>query len=111
MAIPIGFEHITREQELLAPFTWFRLGGKAQYFAEPTSVAELQGLVRQAAKDGLAVRILGGGSNLLVRDEGVNGLVIHLSAAAFGTCSLLSAEICSTPGLRSAGSWCSCRRS
>ena len=50
MAIPIGFEHITREQEPLAPFTWFRLGGKAQYFAEPTSVAELQGLVRQAAK-------------------------------------------------------------
>ncbi|HEX5033697.1 MAG TPA: UDP-N-acetylmuramate dehydrogenase, partial [bacterium] len=79
-----GFEHITREQEPLAPYTWFRLGGKAQYFAEPTSVNELQGLVQQAAKDKLAIRILGGGSNLLVRDEGVGGLVIHLAAAAFG---------------------------
>src|SRR5262245_49148008 len=84
MAIPSGFEHITREQEPLAPYTWFRLGGKAQYFAEPTSVEELAALVRRATADGLAIRILGGGSNLLVRDEGVSGLVIHLAAAAFG---------------------------
>ena len=84
MSIPSGFEHITREQEPLAQYTWFRLGGKAQYFAEPTSVEELSALVRRATADGLAIRILGGGSNLLVRDEGVSGLVIHLAAAAFG---------------------------
>ena len=100
MAIPTGFEHITREQEPLAPYTWFRLGGKAQYFAEPTSVAELQGLVRQAAKDGLAVRILGGGSNLLVRDEGVSGLVIHLSAAAFGTIAVQGKRITAGGGAK-----------
>ena len=100
MAIPTGFEHITREQEPLAPYTWFRLGGKAQYFAEPTSVEELQGLVRQATKDGLAVRILGGGSNLLVRDEGVGGLVIHLSAAAFGTITIQGKRIIAGGGAK-----------
>ena len=100
MAIPTGFEHITREQEPLAPYTWFRLGGKAQYFAEPTSVAELQGLVRQAAKEGLAVRILGGGSNLLVRDEGVSGLIIHLSAAAFGTIAVQGKKVTAGGGAK-----------
>src|SRR6185436_12971141 len=100
MAIPSGFEHITREQEPLAPYTWFRLGGKAQFFAEPTSVEELTGIVRQAAKEGLAVRILGGGSNLLVRDEGVSGLVIHLSAAAFGAIQVQGKRIIAGGGAK-----------
>src|SRR5262245_61625595 len=84
MPIPAGFEHITRENEPLAPYTWLRLGGAAQYFAEPTSVEELTALVRRCHEAGLPVRVLGGGSNLLVRDEGVAGLVVSLGAAAFG---------------------------
>jgi UDP-N-acetylmuramate dehydrogenase len=83
MPIPAGFEHIVRENEPLAPYTWFRLGGAAQYFAEPTSVEELASLVRRCHEAGLPVRVLGGGSNLLVRDEGVSGLVVALGAAAF----------------------------
>jgi UDP-N-acetylmuramate dehydrogenase len=59
------------------------IGGPADYFAEPRSVDELQAVVQRAAAEGLSVRVLGGGSNLLVRDEGVPGLVIRLSAAAF----------------------------
>ena len=84
MPFPAGFEHIVRENEPLAPYTWFRLGGPAQYFAEPTSMSELGALIARAADEGLPVRILGGGSNLLVRDDGVAGLVVSLSAAAFG---------------------------
>lgn len=84
MPIPAGFEHITRENEPLAPYTWLRLGGAAQYFAEPTSIDELAALVRYCHEAGLPVRLLGGGSNLLVRDEGVSGLVVSLGAAAFG---------------------------
>ena len=75
MSIPAGFEHIVRENEPLAPYTWFRLGGPAQYFAEPTNVEELAALVRRCHEADLPVRILGGGSNLLVRDEGVSGVV------------------------------------
>ena len=78
-----GFEHIIREHEPLAPYTWFRLGGAAEFFAEPTSVDELGQLVQRSRQKEIAVRLLGGGSNILVREAGVSGLVIHLSAAAF----------------------------
>ncbi|MDG2385257.1 MAG: UDP-N-acetylmuramate dehydrogenase [Pirellulaceae bacterium] len=83
MSVFQGLEHIVREQELLAPYTWLRLGGAAEYFAEPTSRDELVELVRAAQAAELPTRLLGGGSRILVPDEGVPGLVIHLSAPAF----------------------------
>jgi UDP-N-acetylmuramate dehydrogenase len=83
MEIFEGLEHIVRENEVLAPYTWLRLGGAAQYYAEPTSVAELQELVRRCRAEELPVRVLGGGSNILVRDEGVPGLVVSLTAPEF----------------------------
>ena len=82
--MPAGFEHITRENEPLASYTWLRVGGAAQYFAEPTSVEELAALVRHCHSAGLPVWVVGGGSNLLIRDEGVPGMVVALGAAAFG---------------------------
>jgi len=78
-----GFEHIVRQAEPLAPYTWFRLGGPAEYFAEPTSRDELAALLVRCREVDLPLRLLGGGSNLLVRAEGVPGVVIHLSAPAF----------------------------
>lgn len=83
MSFTAGFEHIVREQEPLARYTWFRLGGAAQYFAEPTQIEELAALVQRARKEQLPVRLLGGGSNVLPRDAGVPGLVIHIAAPAF----------------------------
>ncbi|MCP4190256.1 MAG: UDP-N-acetylmuramate dehydrogenase [Planctomycetaceae bacterium] len=83
MSVFQGLEHIIREQESLAPYTWLRLGGAAQYFAEPTSREELVELVRAAKAADLPARLLGGGSRILVPDEGVPGLVIHLSTPAF----------------------------
>lgn len=52
-------------------------------YAEPKSFEELQRLVKAADSQGLPVRMLGGGSNLLIRDEGVSGLVLKLDPAAF----------------------------
>jgi UDP-N-acetylmuramate dehydrogenase len=83
MSLWSGLEHIVVEAEPLAPHTWFRLGGPAQYFAEPTSAEELVALVNRCRENELPVRLLGGGSNLLVRDKGVDGLVIRLAAPAF----------------------------
>lgn len=83
MSFTAGFEHIVREQEPLARYTWFRLGGAAQYFAEPTEHEELAALVQRARAEQLPVRLLGGGSNILARDAGVPGLVIHMAAPAF----------------------------
>ena len=44
MSLFSGFEHIVCEREPLAPFTWLRLGGAAEYLAEPTAVTELEAL-------------------------------------------------------------------
>lgn len=100
MPIPAGFEHIVREQEPLAPHTWLRLGGPAQYFAEPTSADELAALVRHCHTAGLGVRVLGGGSNLLVRDDGVPGLIIAPSAAAFGRIEVRGRQVIAGGGAK-----------
>lgn len=78
-----GFDEIIRSDEPLAPYTWFRLGGRAEYFAVPRNLDELSQLVRRARDEQLAVRLLGGGSNLLIRSETVPGVVIHLNEPAF----------------------------
>ena len=83
MSFVAGFEHFIQTDEPLAPHTWMRLGGPAQYFAEPTSAEELAALIARARDESLPTRLLGGGSNILVRDEGVNGVVIRLTAPAF----------------------------
>jgi UDP-N-acetylmuramate dehydrogenase len=77
------FREIVKPAESLASLTWLRLGGPAQYLAKPRNNDELAALVVRARDDGLPVRVLAGGSNILVRDEGVPGLVIHLESPSF----------------------------
>jgi UDP-N-acetylmuramate dehydrogenase len=83
MASLKGFEKIIRPGEPLAPHTWFHLGGPAEYFAEPGSVEELAALVKRCRAENITIRLLGGGSNILVRDSGVPGVVLHLSNPVF----------------------------
>ena len=83
MSLASGFENVVRQGEPLAMHTWFQLGGPAEYFAEPETVEQLVALVRRCHEENVEMRLLGQGSNLLVRDEGVPGMVLHLSAAAF----------------------------
>jgi len=73
-----------REKVPLAERTWLKVGGATQYFAEPSSVDELSAVVNRCRDEGLAARLLGGGSKVLVRDEGVAGMTISLSHASFG---------------------------
>ena len=77
-----------REKVSLADRTWFKLGGPAQFFAEPKSVDELQAVVQRSRDEGLHVRLLGGGSNVLVRDEGVSGMVISLAGPNFSSVTI-----------------------
>lgn len=74
---------LVRLNEPMANHTWLKVGGPAQMYAEPHSIAELQQLLQIADHQGLPVRMLGGGSNLLIRDEGVSGLIIKLSGEVF----------------------------
>lgn len=83
MDLLTGFEKIVRRAEPLAMHTWFQLGGPAEYFAEPRSVDELIALIHRCCEEEAPVRLLGHGSNILVRDEGVPGMVIRLSEPAF----------------------------
>jgi UDP-N-acetylmuramate dehydrogenase len=83
MALQDKFSAIVRRDEPLAPHTWFQLGGPAEYFAEPRSLDELASLTKSCAEEELPVRLVGGGSNLLVRDEGVPGVVVRLADAHF----------------------------
>lgn len=83
MGFMTGFEKVVRQNEPLAMHTWFQLGGPAEYFAEPESIEELAALAQRCHEEGVEARLLGQGSNILVRGEGVPGLVIHLSAPAF----------------------------
>ena len=79
-----GLEHIVRTDEPLAPRCALRIGGSSEFFAEPTNLDEMTLIVQRAREEGLALRLLGGGSNLLVCDEGVKGVTISLAAPEFG---------------------------
>ena len=78
-----GFEKIVREGELMAMHTWFQLGGPAEYFAEPRDGEQLAGLIGRCRQEDVPMRLLGAGSNILVRDPGVPGMVVRLSEPAF----------------------------
>ncbi|MBW4440048.1 MAG: UDP-N-acetylmuramate dehydrogenase [Plectolyngbya sp. WJT66-NPBG17] len=70
----------------LASLTSFRVGGPAEWYAAPRTLEELQAGLEWAQSQGVPVTMLGGGSNLLVSDAGLPGLVIstrHLRHAEF----------------------------
>lgn len=66
-----------RLDEPMRRHTTARIGGPADAFAMPSSVERLIALVRWCAAAGLPVTVVGGGSNLLVRDAGVRGVVLN----------------------------------
>ena len=77
------FHGIVKVDEPLAPLVWFRLGGPAKYFASPRGLNELVPLLKRCREAGIPFKILAGGSNVLVRDQGVDALVIHLESPFF----------------------------
>jgi UDP-N-acetylmuramate dehydrogenase len=83
-----GFLDFVKPDAPLAPLVWFRLGGPAAYSARPRTLDELVAVLGRAQQAGLAFKILGGGSNVLVRDEGVDALVIHLESPYFSDVTL-----------------------
>jgi UDP-N-acetylmuramate dehydrogenase len=77
------FGGIVRTDEPMAHRNWFRLGGPASYFASPRTFDELVGLLKRCRDAGHSFKVLGGGSNVLVRDEGVDALVVLLESPFF----------------------------
>lgn len=69
-----------QEKIRLAPLTTYQIGGPAEYFVQVESLQQLDQVWQWTRANNLVVRYLGGGSNLLIADEGVGGLVIALPA-------------------------------
>ena len=69
--------------EPLAPFTWFRVGGPAEVLFLPADPEDLADFLRQLPQ-GVPVTALGVGSNVIIRDGGVPGVVIRCAGKAWG---------------------------
>jgi len=67
-----------RPCEPLADHTSFRIGGPAEWFAQPDTLDELVSVLEEAARRALPVSVVGGGTNTLAADRGTRGLVLHL---------------------------------
>jgi UDP-N-acetylmuramate dehydrogenase len=74
------FGEILQADEPLDGHTTMGVGGRARLFFMPRDLGEAQDLIAALAREGVPTFILGGGSNLLVRDEGFDGAVVNLSA-------------------------------
>jgi UDP-N-acetylmuramate dehydrogenase len=93
------FDDILEKAAPLAGATTFGIGGPAEYLARPRSRERLAELLAAAAREGLRVRVLGAGSNLLVADEGVAGVVVTLGGRAFAFLEVLPGSLRCGAGL------------
>jgi UDP-N-acetylmuramate dehydrogenase len=83
----VGFRGSLQADEPLAPIVWFRAGGPAEILAMPADADDLAFLMRAVPAE-IPVTVIGLGSNLLVRDGGVEGVVVRLSARGFGSVTI-----------------------
>ncbi len=67
----------------LAPTTWFRVGGPAEWLVRPADVDDLLLLLRDLPET-VPLTVIGAASNLIIRDGGVRGVVLRLAGRAFG---------------------------
>ncbi|MBW8017892.1 MAG: UDP-N-acetylmuramate dehydrogenase [Planctomycetes bacterium] len=84
MNIFSGLEQIVKTDIALANYTWYGVGGNADYLITPNTVEQLTDVVKRCSENSIPLRVIGEGSNLLVSDEGVKGAVIKLEGDIFG---------------------------
>ncbi|WP_022696121.1 UDP-N-acetylmuramate dehydrogenase [Ponticaulis koreensis] len=78
------------ENAPLAPYTWFRVGGPADLFFIPADEDDLSDFLKQLPED-VPVTTLGVGSNIIIRDGGVEGVVIRLAGGYWGQIEQMNA--------------------
>jgi len=83
MALFDDLGDIVKRNEPLAPYTFLKLGGPVEMLVQPRTREQLSTVVQRCFDDGIPLRVLGTGCNLLVRDEGVSGVVLRLTEPAF----------------------------
>jgi UDP-N-acetylmuramate dehydrogenase len=85
MSLAKAFPEITKQREPLAPYTHLKIGGPAEFFVQPRTVEELQSVLKYCKKEKIPLRMLGGGFNLLIRDDPIAGAVMRLTGTAFSS--------------------------
>jgi len=78
-----NFPKCFKRGELLKEHTTFKIGGPAQFWARPLNLDDLAGVLLWCKKNKKPFRVIGGGSNLLVYDKGVRGVVCELNTPFF----------------------------
>ncbi|WP_406944650.1 UDP-N-acetylmuramate dehydrogenase [Halobacillus sp. SY10] len=71
-------EENVKVDEMLRDHLYTKLGGKADFFITPTSYEEIQNVVKLSNEDNIPFTLLGNGSNLIIKDGGIRGIVINL---------------------------------
>ncbi|MFH0917851.1 MAG: UDP-N-acetylmuramate dehydrogenase [Candidatus Omnitrophota bacterium] len=84
----------------LANLTSFKIGGPAQFYFEPKNLKSLQKALVSAQRAGKPVFILGAGSNILVSQAGIPGLVVRLSSKDFRRCFRQGSCVVAGSGLK-----------
>src|SRR5690606_36228908 len=92
MPIP-GAEHLKIQPgALMSLYTTMRIGGPADYLVRASNADDIVAATRWAKDEGIPVTVIGGGSNLIVSDEGIEGLVIVARTPGQRALSLLEVE-------------------
>lgn len=96
----VGEEGEVRLYEPMAKHTTLRVGGPAQFWVEPRDEAAFAAIIRLCRQENLPLFVLGRGSNLLVQDGGIRGVVAHPSGGEFERVEVLDGEITAGAGAK-----------
>jgi UDP-N-acetylenolpyruvoylglucosamine reductase len=96
----VGEEGDVRLYEPLAKHTTLRVGGPAQFWVEPRTEAAFAELIRFCRHENLPLFVIGRGSNLLVRDGGIRGVVVHPCGGDFDKIEVSGNEISAGVGAK-----------
>jgi len=96
----VGEEGEMRLYEPLSKHTTLRVGGPAQFWVEPRNENAFAELIRSCRTEGLPLFVIGRGSNLLVRDGGIRGVVVHPRGGDFDKIEVDGNEITAGVGAK-----------
>lgn len=96
----VGRESVLRPYESMRKHTSLRVGGPAQFWFEPATEKALSRMFEACNDRGLPVTLIGRGTNLLVRDQGIEGVCIYMGQAAFTEISIQGDRIRAGAGAR-----------
>ena len=86
--------------EPLAKHTTMRIGGPAQFWVEPETEEGFARLVRYCTEQGIPIFAMGRGSNLLIRDGGIRGVVVHFARGEFKQIEVRDGQITAGVGVK-----------